>query len=78
MLTEFMQTKMIQSIRFYQRVISPAVPPACRYHPTCTYYAIEAIEVHGPIVGLWMAIKRICRCHPWGGHGFDPVPPKKK
>lgn len=65
---------LILPIRFYQRCISPMFPPACRYTPTCSHYAVEAIQKHGPIKGLWLAIKRICRCHPWGGCGHDPVP----
>ncbi len=50
------------------------LPPSCRYTPTCSEYAIEAIKKHGPFKGLWLATKRILRCHPWGGHGYDPVP----
>lgn len=65
---------LIFPIRFYQRSISPLFPPACRFTPTCSQYAIEAIEKHGPVKGLWLAIKRISRCHPWGGSGYDPVP----
>ena len=61
-------------IRFYQLFISPALGPRCRYLPTCSDYALEAIELHGPIAGSWLAIKRIARCHPWGSSGFDPVP----
>lgn len=61
-------------IHFYRRCISPLLPPSCRYTPTCSQYAIEAIKKHGPIKGLWLSIKRICRCHPWGGSGYDPVP----
>lgn len=61
-------------IRFYQRCISPLTPPACRFTPTCSQYAVEAIRKHGPFKGLWLAVKRICRCHPWGGSGYDPVP----
>lgn len=61
-------------IRFYQAAISPMFPPACRYTPTCSQYAIEAIRKHGPLKGTWLAVKRICRCHPWGGSGYDPVP----
>ncbi|MBD5607747.1 MAG: membrane protein insertion efficiency factor YidD [Desulfovibrio sp.] len=64
-------------IRVYQRVISPLLPPACRYFPTCSSYAIEAILIHGALKGSWLAIKRLARCHPWGGHGYDPVPPKE-
>jgi len=64
-------------IRFYQLSISPMLPSACRYVPTCSQYAIEAIELHGIIRGGLLATKRICRCHPWGGSGYDPVPPRK-
>lgn len=68
---------LILPIRFYQGAISPLLPPACRYTPTCSQYAVEAITVHGPLKGAWLAIKRICRCNPWGGSGYDPVSPKK-
>lgn len=61
-------------IRFYQTAISPHTPAACRFTPTCSQYALEAIKKHGPFKGLWLAIKRILRCHPWGGSGYDPVP----
>lgn len=61
-------------IYFYKYSISPMLPPSCRYTPTCSEYAIEAIKKHGPLKGLWLGIKRIARCHPWGGHGYDPVP----
>ncbi|MBE6313070.1 MAG: membrane protein insertion efficiency factor YidD [Bacteroidales bacterium] len=61
-------------IGFYRRSISPMLPPSCRYTPTCSQYAQEAIRKYGPFKGLWLAVKRICRCHPWGGHGYDPVP----
>lgn len=61
-------------IRFYQKCISPLTPPACRYTPTCSQYAIEAIRKYGVAKGGWLAIKRIARCHPWGGSGYDPVP----
>ncbi len=63
-------------IRIYQYGISPLFPPSCRYTPTCSVYAVEAIKVHGPWKGGWMAAKRISSCHPWGGSGYDPVPPK--
>ncbi len=65
---------LILPIRFYQLSISPMLPPCCRFTPTCSAYAIEAIERHGPFKGLWLAIRRILRCHPWGGSGYDPVP----
>ena len=61
-------------IRFYQYAISPFFPASCRYTPTCSHYGIEALKKHGPIKGLWLTIKRISRCHPWGGSGYDPVP----
>lgn len=62
-------------IRFYQLAISPWTPASCRYTPTCSAYALEALDVHGAAKGGWLAIRRIGRCHPWGGHGYDPVPP---
>ncbi len=61
-------------IKFYQYGISPLKPPTCRYVPTCSQYALEAIRKYGPFKGLWLAIKRLLRCHPWGGSGYDPVP----
>ena len=65
---------LIAPIRFYQRFISPLTPPSCRFTPTCSQYAVEAIRKHGPIRGLYLAVRRILRCHPWGGSGYDPVP----
>ncbi len=61
-------------ILFYRRCISPLTPPACRFTPTCSAYALEALRKHGPLKGLWLAVRRILRCHPWGGSGYDPVP----
>ncbi|MFQ5785503.1 MAG: membrane protein insertion efficiency factor YidD [Alphaproteobacteria bacterium] len=61
-------------VRLYQLVVSPLIPPRCRYLPTCSEYAAEAIERHGPFVGGWLALRRIARCHPWGDSGYDPVP----
>jgi len=61
-------------IRFYQYAISPYTPASCRYTPTCSQYTIEAIQRYGPFKGAWLGLKRILRCHPWGGHGYDPVP----
>jgi putative membrane protein insertion efficiency factor len=58
----------------WQRGPSRILPPSCRYAPSCSAYAIEAIERHGALHGSWLALKRILRCHPWGGSGFDPVP----
>jgi putative membrane protein insertion efficiency factor len=65
-------------IRFYQKLISPMLPPACRFEPTCSHYTYEAIQVHGVVKGGWMGIKRISRCHPFNPGGYDPVPPKKE
>lgn len=61
-------------IKIYQLIISPLLGPKCRYTPTCSYYASEALKKYGVVKGLWLAIKRILRCHPWGGSGYDPVP----
>lgn len=65
---------LVMPIRFYQRYVSPHTPPACRFTPTCSQYAVEALRKHGPIKGLWLAVWRILRCNPWGGSGYDPVP----
>ncbi|MDD6103090.1 MAG: membrane protein insertion efficiency factor YidD [Bacteroidales bacterium] len=64
----------IVMIRFYQVCISPYKPASCRFTPTCSAYALEAFRKYGPIKGFWLAAKRILRCHPWGGSGWDPVP----
>jgi len=61
-------------IRFYRRGISPYTPPSCRYTPTCSAYAQEAIEKYGAGKGAWLALRRLLRCHPFGGKGYDPVP----
>lgn len=61
-------------IRIYQLVISPLLGPKCRFTPTCSHYATEALKKHGVFKGTWLSIKRISRCHPWGGSGYDPVP----
>jgi putative membrane protein insertion efficiency factor len=61
-------------IRGYQLAISPLLGPRCRFYPSCSHYAMEAIESHGALSGTWLTIKRISRCHPWHEGGFDPVP----
>ncbi len=61
-------------VHFYRYCISPLTPASCRYTPTCSQYAIDAIKKYGPFKGGLMAIKRILKCHPWGGSGYDPVP----
>ena len=65
---------MLALIAFYRSCISPLTPPTCRYTPTCSQYAQEAIVKYGPFRGGWLALKRILRCHPFGGSGYDPVP----
>ena len=63
-------------IWFYRGAISPMFPASCRFTPTCSAYALEALRVHGPLRGLWLSFRRLMRCHPWGGSGYDPVPPR--
>ena len=69
---------LIFPIRVYQRVLSPLLPNRCRFYPTCSDYTIEAVMKHGIVTGLWLGLKRICRCHPWNLGGVDPVPDHKK
>ena len=65
---------LIALVKFYKNIISPWLPMACRYTPTCSEYAMEALKKHGALNGGWLSIKRILSCNPWGGHGHDPVP----
>ena len=69
---------MILLIRFYQKILSPLLPNVCRYTPSCSEYFIQALQIHGVLKGSWLGIRRILRCHPWGGKGYDPVPEKKE
>ena len=69
---------MIWLIRLYQKYISPYTGRHCRYYPSCSDYAVEAIRVHGPLRGGWLAVRRLLRCNPFGGYGFDPVPQKEE
>ena len=64
-------------IRAYRAIFSPWVGHNCRYQPTCSAYALEALEKRGPIVGVFLIVKRLLKCHPWGGQGYDPVPDEK-
>jgi len=68
----------ILPIRFYQVAISPLLGPSCRFTPTCSHYMVQSIEEWGIFKGIWLGLKRISKCHPWGPHGHDPVPKKKK
>jgi len=71
---KILQLIFLLPIYFYRYSISPLFPARCRYTPTCSQYAIEAVHKHGIIKGGWLSVKRISRCHPWGGSGYDPVP----
>ncbi|MFN1836090.1 membrane protein insertion efficiency factor YidD [Balneola sp. MJW-20] len=73
-LNQIPQKILIGLVRFYQLAISPWMGKSCRYSPTCSQYTIEAIREWGAIKGSWLGLKRISSCHPWGGHGHDPVP----
>lgn len=75
-LKNFVQMILIGCVRFYQVALSPYFPSSCRYSPTCSHYAIEALKIHGPFKGFVLAIRRIGRCHPWAEGGHDPVPSK--
>jgi len=68
---------LILPIKIYQYTVSPLMPASCRHIPTCSNYAIEALKTHGIFKGGWLAFRRVIRCHPWGTHGYDPVPLKK-
>lgn len=68
---------LIGLLRFYQHWISPALPPTCRFYPTCSAYAIEALQVHGVLRGSWLTLRRLLRCAPWHPGGIDPVPPRR-
>ena len=72
-----MKQLLLLPIRCYRRFVSPLKPPCCRYHPTCSRYAQQAIERHGMLRGSWLAVKRILRCHPFAGYGEDQVPERK-
>jgi putative membrane protein insertion efficiency factor len=67
---------LILPIKGYKKFISPLLPPSCRFHPTCSVYAMEALEKHGPVKGFLLAVYRVARCHPFNKGGFDPVPEK--
>jgi len=82
-LAKFLSTLIYYAIRFYQKFLNPILKviggpnSGCRFSPTCSNYFLQAVNIHGPYRGSWLGIRRIMRCHPWGGCGDDPVPPKK-
>lgn len=65
---------MVALVKLYQYILSPLLPGVCRYTPSCSEYGLQALRKHGPWLGGWLTLKRILSCHPWGGHGYDPVP----
>ena len=69
-----MQALLIGLLRAYQLLLSPLLPAQCRFHPSCSTYAVHALKQHGSVRGSWLALRRLLRCHPWGGGGYDPVP----
>ncbi|MBN8855358.1 MAG: membrane protein insertion efficiency factor YidD [Sphingobacteriales bacterium 50-39] len=72
---QILSLPLIALVKLYQWTISPLLGSTkCRFTPTCSQYAIEALKKHGPFKGAWLSLRRIARCHPWGGHGVDPVP----
>jgi uncharacterized protein len=73
-----MKKLLLAPIHVYRKFISPLKPPTCRFYPSCSAYALEAIEVHGPAAGSWLALKRICKCHPFHPGGIDYVPARKE
>jgi len=82
-IARFLSAVIRLAIRFYQRILNPMLKVVsgpgmgCRYEPTCSHYFLQAVELHGPYRGSWQGICRIFRCHPWGGCGYDPVPPPR-
>ncbi|MFN5912683.1 MAG: membrane protein insertion efficiency factor YidD [Bacteroidota bacterium] len=73
-----LSSPLILLVKMYQWFISPLFPPSCRYTPSCSNYMLQALKVWGPIKGLYLGSRRIFSCHPWGGHGHDPVPERKR
>ena len=76
MIKSLLVTLLSTPIRLYRYIISPLIPANCRYYPSCSSYAIEALTVHGPVKGSWLTLRRLGRCHPFGEEGYDPVPQK--
>ncbi len=78
MLKKILIAPFVLLVKIYQWIISPLLPKSCRYEPTCSHYTLEALKVHGLWKGGGLSIKRVAKCNPWGGSGYDPVPPAKK
>ncbi len=78
MLKKILIAPFVLLVKIYQWIISPLLPKSCRYEPTCSHYTLEALKVHGLWKGGILSIKRVAKCNPWGGSGYDPVPPAKK
>ena len=74
LISKILELIFIGLVKFYQKVISPVLPSSCRYTPSCSSYCLEALKKHGPFKGLFMCLKRVLSCNPWGGSGYDPVP----
>ena len=74
MLKKILISPFVFLIKIYQNIISPLFPPTCRYTPTCSEYSIQSLKKYGLIKGVYLSIKRIVNCHPWGGSGYDPIP----
>lgn len=72
-----MKWLLIGFVRAYQLLVSPLLGPTCRYYPSCSAYAVQALQVHGAVKGTWLAVRRLLRCHPWSPGGVDHVPPRK-
>ena len=68
---------LVLPLRAYQLVVSPLIGPRCRFYPSCSAYAVEALTTHGAVKGTWLAARRLLRCHPWNPGGLDPVPPRR-
>ena len=77
-LVELPRTVLVTLVRAYQRFLSPVLPPACRFTPSCSAYAVTALERYGAARGTWMALRRLARCHPWNPGGYDPVPERNQ
>jgi uncharacterized protein len=77
-MTRLLSLPLLGLLAVYRYMISPVLPQACRYHPSCSQYAVDAVRLHGPFLGPWLALKRLLRCHPWAPGGPDPVPERKR